>query len=171
MGKTGDLREYLSSISTTIANTSGGSDKDKINPSDLFKRTYDYLINFSNLEAITVTDINGTTGTRSVTSGDFTQFVPFIIDSHLRYVTLLYKNKWQLSISVSEPIYIESQQYTVSGTGVIMATDSINHISYLIGIESSSSDNPNINTEYRLSFGNPPDDVTTFVLAQDLVEQ
>lgn len=171
MGKTGDLREYLSSISTTIVNTSGGGGKDKISPSDLFKRTYDYLINFSNLEAITITDINGTTGTKSVTSGDFTQFVPFIIDSHLRYVTLLYKNKWQLSISVSEPIYIESQQYRISGTGAIVATDNTNHISYLIGIESSSSDDPNIDTEYRLSFGNPPDGVTTFVLAQDLVEK
>ena len=92
--KTHGLRDYLSSISTTIVNTSGGSDKDKISPSELFKRTYDYLVNFSNLEAITISDINDTTETKSVTSGDFTQFVPFIIESPLRYVILNYKNKW-----------------------------------------------------------------------------
>ena len=149
MGRTGSLREYLSSVSTTIANTSGGGDKDKISPSELFKRTYDYMINFSNLESITVVDVNNVIQTSSITSEDVTQFVPITIDSHLQHVALQYKNKWSLSIHVSEPLYIESEQYTVPGTGAIIVTDDTNNISYVIRIQSSSSDDPNVDTEYR----------------------
>ena len=168
MGRTGSLREYLSSVSTTIANTSGGGDKDKISPSELFKRTYNYLINFSNLEAITVVDVNNVIQTSSITSEDVTQFVPITIDSHLQQVALQYKNKWSLLINVSEPLH--NEQYTVPGTGGIMATDNTNNISYAIEILACSSDNPNVDIEYCLSFGSQPGDVTTFVVAQELVE-
>ena len=169
MGRTGNLREYLSSISTTIANTSGG-DKDKISPSELFKRTCNYLINFSNLEAIITVDIDGTTQTSLTIPEDFSQFVPLIMNNHLLYITLQYKNNWLLSIAVSELFYIESQQRMIGGGGAVMFADETDHISYMISIEASSSEDPNVEIEYRLSFGNPPDGMTTFVVAQELVE-
>lgn len=169
MGRTGNLRQYLSSVSTTIANTSGGGDKDKISPSELFKRTCDYLINFSNLESITAVDVNGTTQTSLTIPEDFSQFAPLIINNHLHYIILQYKNNWQLLIAVSEPLYTDSQ-YVIDGTGNIGFVDGVNHINYSIEIRSNPGEDSNVDIEYRLSFGNPPEDPTTFVVAQKLVE-
>ena len=54
MGRTGNLREYLSSVSTTIVNNSGDKTKD---PFDALKA---FIGNKNNIEAISVTDANGT---------------------------------------------------------------------------------------------------------------
>lgn len=54
MGRTGNLREYLSSVSTTIVNNSGDKTKD---PFDALKS---FIGNKNNIEAISVTDANGT---------------------------------------------------------------------------------------------------------------
>lgn len=91
MGRTGSLREYLSSVSTTIANNSGDKTKD---PFDTLKA---FIGNKNNIEAISVTDANGTFQTIPYNGQEEIELIglesPFIQKAvHFKNHTTIYLN-------------------------------------------------------------------------------
>lgn len=66
MGKTGNLREYLSDITRTISSTkgNGGGGESK----DVFDAFKSYVTNTDNIDSISLMDSNGTTDTIPYTS-------------------------------------------------------------------------------------------------------
>lgn len=116
MGRTGNLREYLSDISRTISSSGSGGGESK----DVFDAFKSYVTNTDNIDSITLVDGNGTTG-----NIPFTSIIDNTIEEPtfdgLLSVTIHYKNGKELigELSREDIIFIETPQ-NMWGIGIDM---------------------------------------------------
>lgn len=98
MGRTGSLREYLSSVSTTIANNSGDKTKD---PFDALKA---YIGNKNNIQAFTIIDSEGHMETVPY-DGEDEITVPGVT-SPLSDKRLYFKNGASIQLNALSPVFL-----------------------------------------------------------------
>lgn len=107
MGRTGSLREYLSSVSTTIANNSGDKTKD---PFDALKA---YIGNKNNIEAITITDANGNMESIPYNGEDEISLPG--VTSPFSEKRLHFKNGVSIQLNALSPVFLYNKGINVIG--------------------------------------------------------
>lgn len=137
MGRTGNLREYLSDISRTISSSGSGGGESK----DVFDAFKSYVTNTNNIDSITLVDQDATTENVA-----FANIVDNTIEeptfNGLLSVTIHYKNGEKLmgELSRQDIIFVETPQ-NMWGIGIDMESSNEFILSCYEYEQSSMEDN------------------------------
>ena len=117
MGRTGSLREYLSSVSTTIANNSGDKTKD---PFDALKA---FIGNKNNIEAISVTDANSIFET--ITYNGQEEIELHNLESPFTQKAVHFKNHTTIYLNNETPAFLYTKNSKVIGISPVEGGEGI----------------------------------------------